>query len=445
MCMRYVKFLFLASGLLGGLFANSIAAELDECIEQGKKEFAQSSYVQAKATFSKCLALDPNNEEVLLSRGGVCLTQGELEEAKKYFLSAAKQMKRTSPYLSYTYSMLGDIALRQKQNQAALDYYNLSLSFNEAYTNSLVGKGVIIEAQGDKKQAARIYQTALAVEPLNVVARERLTALEPLYFSEEEMLDALKQRYAVAPDAEKLTEEDRDMFLKIHAAEQADGVERLKEKYKKVPADYTATLFKDTSFSREVLTLAGYNALRKQQAQDAIALFERTGVSIKDVFELRDLKGQKIFLPDSTLTDSGMVIYQQALQGKRMFLLPSEDVPLTAADRQKIASRVAGLNQRGYIEISHRELEALKNKTNCKEEVLRDSLGLYILQVSKHRKRYFVLSNSSDERKGLSWHYVASARAKKNPSIQVPSNRIAQSYTTIGFSVCSTIDGELLE
>ena len=277
--MRFVTFLFLISWLCGANAA--FGAGLNDCVEQGKKEFAAAQYTQAKSTFLQCLMKDSTNEEVLLSLGGVCLTQEELDEARSYFLSALKNMKRTSPYLSYTYSMLGDIALKQKQNKTALAYYNRSLSFNEAYTNSLVGKGVITEELGDKKAAAEIYKTALAVEPLNVVARERLTDLEPVYFTDEEMLEALKQRYAIEPDQETLSKEDRALFSQIHAAEQQGGVAYLKEKYNKMPADYTATLFAGSRFAREVLTLSGFNALQKQRGQDAIALFEKSGILSK--------------------------------------------------------------------------------------------------------------------------------------------------------------------
>ena len=298
--MRYTKIiLWINLFCLGAVFAYT--GEVDSCLERGKQEFAAQQYVQAKKTFTQCLTLDPHNEDTLLSLGGVSLQQEELEQARGYFLEALKEMKRTSPYLSYTYSMLGDIALKQKQNKAALAYYNRSLSFNEAYTNSLVGKGVVLEEEGDKKQAAQVYKTALSVEPLNVVARKHLIALEPVYFSDEEMLEALKQRYAVAPDKENLDEEDRTLFLNIHATEQRGGVAYLKDKYPKVPAEYIATLFEGTSFSREVLTLSGYETVQKRLGQDAINLFERTGISIKDIFELRDLKGNKLFTEQSTL------------------------------------------------------------------------------------------------------------------------------------------------
>ncbi len=444
--MRYIKHSLWLNLVLCSIPLLGASSELNNCLEQGKKEFAAQKYTQAKEIFSRCLTFDKNNEEVLLSLGGVCLTQDELDEAKEYFSAALKHMKRTSPYLSYTYSMLGDIALKQKQNKEALEYYNKSLSYNEAYTNSLVGKGVVTEEQGDKKAAAEIYKVALAVEPLNVIARQRLVALEPIYFSDDEILEALKQRYAIKPDQETLTEEDRELFLKIHNTEERGGIEYLKSKYTKVPSAYLSSLFEGTSFSREILTLDGYNMVRKQLGQDAIALFEKTGVPLNNVFELRDLKGNKIFLPDNTLTDSGLVIYNEALKGKRMFLLPSEDVPPTKDEITKVRARIQNLKQKGYTEISHRELDKLKKDTNCNEKTLRDSLGLYVLQVSKNKKYYFVISSeSATARKGTAWYYIAKARAKRNPNIKVPSNSFVSSYEAIDYTICSAIDGELLE
>ena len=180
--MHYVKLLFFSSLLCGGGLLWAQQEKLDACLNQGKREFSLERYEEAEDTFTRCLAFDPHNEESLLSLGGIYLTQDDLIPARGYFLSALKHMKRTSPYLSYTYSMLGDISLKQNKPKEALAYYNRSLVFNEAYINSLVGKGVITEALGDQKSAAEIYQTALAVEPLNVVARQHLVALEPAYF-----------------------------------------------------------------------------------------------------------------------------------------------------------------------------------------------------------------------------------------------------------------------
>lgn len=444
--MPYVKLLFFSGLLCTGAMLCAQQKELSSCLEQGKKEFALERYDQAEDTFTRCLSFDPHNEESLLSLGGIYLTQEDLVPARGYFLSALKHMKRTSPYLSYTYSMLGDISLKQNKPKEALAYYNRSLVFNEAYINSLVGKGVITETLGDPKSAADIYQTALAVEPLNIVARQHLVALEPAYFSDEEILEALKQRAAVEPGKTNLTEQDRELFVKLHSSEQLGAIDYLREKYPHISSKYVITLFEGSSFEREVLTPAGYDMLQKQLGQDAIVLFERAGVSLKDIFELRDLKGEKIFLPDNTLTESGLLVFSEALNGRRMFVLPDEELPLSEEDVEKITENMKELKAKGYTEITPQELALLKSKTNCSEETLRRFLGLYVLNISAKRKRYFVVSGqNADEHKGLSWHYVARMRAKKNPNIQIPDNRLAASYELINYSVCSAVDGELLE
>lgn len=415
---------------------------LSACLEQGKKEFAGKDYVRARSTFERCLKMDQMNVDALLSLGGVSMTLEDLPAARGYFLNALKHMQRSSPYLSYTYSMLGDIAFKQHQNKTALAYYERSLSFSESNVNSLVGKAIIIEAGGDPKSAAQIYQTALAVEPLNVVARKRLIALEPVYFTDDETLEALKQRYAAMPDQKTVSERDKDLFSKIHSAEQRGGAAYLKEKYSPLPSDYTVKLFKDTGFEREVLTLAGYNALQKQIGQDAIAVFQKAGVRLQDVFELRNMRGEKIFLPDSTLTDDGFFVYNEALQGRKAFLLPNE----SSRQEQDIASsRAQTLEKSGYTEISREELAWLKTNTNCSEDTLRQSLGLYILPINQTEKRYFVYNKSgASAQRGVSWYYVAKMRSRRDPSLRPKSNAYVQEYESLGYKVCSSASGELL-
>lgn len=441
--MHYVKKSLWISWSVLCLCATAYAqSPLSACLDQGKKEFADKDYVRARSTFERCLKMDKTSVDALLSLGGVSMTLEDLPAARGYFLSALKHMQRSSPYLSYTYSMLGDIAFKQHQNKIALAYYERSLSFSQANVNSLVGKAIIIEAGGDPKSAAQIYQTALAVEPLNVVARKRLIALEPVYFTDEETLEALKQRYAAMPDQKTLSERDKELFAKIHSAEQRGGMTYLKEKFSPFPSDYTVKLFKDTGFEREVLTLTGYNILQKQIGQDAVAVFQKAGVRLQEVFELRNMNGEKIFLPDSTLTEDGFFVYNEALQGRKAFLLPNE----SSHKEQDVAfSKAQVLEKNGYTEISREELAGLKTKTNCSEETLRQSLGLYVLPVNQVEKRYFVYSKpgASDQR-SVSWYYVAKMRARRDPSLRPKNNEYVQEYESFGYKLCSSSSGELL-
>ena len=418
---------------------------LSACLESGKKAFAAKSYSQARDAFTRCLKLDPDNVEANLSLAGVLLTQDDLSGAEKYFYAALRNMERTSPYWSYTYSMLGDIALKRQQNDTALKMYTKSLEYNAANVNSLVGKGVIVEYQGDKQGAAEYYRSALAVEPLNLVARKRLISLEPDYLTDGEMLTALKQRYAVEPDAKELTEENRALFKRIHSAEQRGGLDYLKNKYTRVPQDYIVTLNKDTGFARDMLRLDGYNALEKSIGQDAVAVFQKVGVPIQDVFYLRDMKGGKVFTPQSTLTDSGFYVYTEAVQGRKAFLLPTEDVPPTQAFLTQVAERMKQLKEAGYVEITRSELKMIQNQTKCSEQTLVTKLGVYVLNVTKNDRRYFVLARqTADPKKGVPYYYLMASRAKRNPNVKVPSNSLVESYAFYGYTVCLD-DGDLLE
>ena len=245
------------SGLAGiGVTVPAVAAasqDITTCLAQGKEQFVSQQYDKAKTTFTKCVKIAPEDVDAQLSLGGVLLTLDELDKAAATFKTALSYMKNTSPYLSYTYSMLGDIALKQQKNDEALGWYTKSLESNAANVNSLVGKGVIVEYQGDKKAAAACYRSALAVEPLNVIARRRLVNLEPDYMNDSEILAALKQRQAIKADETVLTDEMRQQFKNIHQAEQRRGIDYLKNKYPHLPANYIVTLNKDTKPCKKIL------------------------------------------------------------------------------------------------------------------------------------------------------------------------------------------------
>lgn len=430
--------------VLLGTAAHAAPETMTSCLERGKKAFADKQTAQAKEIFTRCVKINPADEQAQLSLAGTLLTLDELDGAEKAFSAALAKMKRTSPYLSYTYSMLGDIALKRRQNKEALSWYGKSLAVNAANVNSLVGKGVILEYQGDKLGAADFYRSALAVEPLNLVARTRLINLEPEYMSDAEILAALKQRYAVKPEVKELSDENRALFTSIHQAEQRRGIDYLKNKYPKVPAEFMVTINKETEFERDMLTLAGYTALQKHIGQDALAVFQRAGVPIKDVFALRNIKGEKVFQEDSTLTDAGFIVYTDALQNRKTFLLPDEALPPTPQYMAQVSRREKELKDAGYVEISRSELKMIETQTRCSEDTLRDKLGIYFLPITKNKTRYFVYTRTPKEPlKGVPYYYLMAAHAKRNPKVKVPSNSLVESYNAYGYTVCLD-DGNLL-
>ena len=439
----FVKGVSLLLTVLPGV-AWAAADKISTCLEQGKAQFSAQQYQQAKTIFSKCVQQDPTSVDAQLSLAGVLLTLDDLEGAEQAFKAALNRMTRTSPYLSYTYSMLGDIALKHQQNQAALDYYTQSLQSNVANVNSLVGKGVITEYQGDKKAAAEFYRSALAVEPLNIIARQRLVNLEPEFFSDAEILVALKQRYAIKPDVQELTEDMRRTFTDIHRAEQRRGTDYLRKKYTKVPTDFLVTLNQGSSFERDLLTLAGYNALQKHIGQDAIAVFRQLGVPVKDVFNLKDMKGNKLFKEDNTLTDSGFFAYTEALQNRKVFLIPGETLPPTPEKLNRLAAAADNLKRSGYLEISRRELKFIEKQTHCSEETLRSKLGMQMLSINKQQRRYFIPQNAKDAKQAIPYYFLMKEKAKYDKTVKVPTNTLAENYAYYGFSICDD-DGNFVQ
>lgn len=426
---------FMAAPLQG---AQTLAA----CLEQGKAQYAKQDYTAAVKTFTHCVTLDESHVEAQLSLAGALLTQEDLQGAKAHFQAALQHMQRTSPYWSYAYSMLGDIALKQKENKKALNLYIKSLEYNAANVNSLIGKGVVLEAQGDKQGAAEAYEAALAVEPLNVIARNRLIALEPDYLTDEEILIALKQRYAVKPEQKELTEKNRQLFEKIHWAEQHKGIDYLKNKYGKNTKPYLVTLNQGTDFAREILTLNGYNTLQKNMGQDAVSVFQQLNIPIQDVFALRNKEGDPVFTPQSTLTEEGFEVYTHALAGKKEYLLPNQAVPPTSAEIKKANTRAKNLEQKGYTEISRSELKMLETQTLCSEDTLKEKLGVFYLPVTKQRRRYFVRTTDPSDLKKVPYYYVMQARHKRNPKVEVPKNDLVEYYKFYGYTICLS-DGNL--
>ncbi len=447
--MHYGKHFFNWAGIIclccGASFAAQGNAALQPCLDQGKQFFADKEYEKAAQQFETCVKIAPAHTETRLSLAGVYLTQNNLPAAKENFTQALQTMEKNSPYRSYTYSMLGDIALKEQQTDTALEMYQKSLQSNVANVNSLVGKGIILESRGQKKEAAQSYQSALAVEPLNLIARKRLINLEPVYFTDEEILTALKQRYAIEPTTQTLTDEQRALFSKIHLTEQRRGVDYLKSKFSHLPPNYTVTLNKDTDFAREILTLNGYQAVQDTLGKEAISTFQKTGVAVKDLFELRNQKGAPVFDKDSHLTPAGYYVYLDVLKGKKSYLLPNQDVPPTPEKLKKVEEAATRLKEDGFIEISFNELKKLEKETLCSQDTLKNKMGVKFLPITKSRFRFFVQSKDQEEPiKGVPYYYVIKNRAKRDPSLKVPHNSLVDSLQYFGGSTVCLEDGNPL-
>jgi len=424
------------------------AGDVQDCMQDGKILFNNQQLERARQKFVQCTQQDPSNPDTYLSLAGVLLRQNNAADAEKQFLKALTKMKEDSPYFSYVYSMLGDLALKQQKNAQALGWYDKSLSVSEGNVNSLIGKGIVTESAGQYKDAAAAYEKALSFEPANAVAHKRLLQLEPFYFSDEQLLNALLQRHAL-PATEKIqiTDKERALFRHIHLAEQRRGVDYLRNKLQKLPPEYVVTLYKDTPFERNILTLEGYNILQKYLGQDAVAAFEQAQIPAKDIFSLRDLKGANVFDQNGYLTDEGYYVYLNAVKGKKTYLLPYEDVAPTEKELQRAQRAIEQLKQQGYVEITRSEYNKVQEVTLCSEETLKEKMDVRTVSVTKHRARYMVLSKEPSARQAIKtvpYYFVMLERSKKNPSVKVPRNSFIEYSKIMGISSICLDDGNLL-
>lgn len=343
--------------------------DVAECAEDGKKFHKEQDIESAAATYLVCYKMDPKNADVLLTLGGLYLSLDSLNEAKKYFTLALKQMGKNSPYLAYTYSRLGDIEFKQGNSAAALTNYNRSLSYNSSNVNSIIGRGVILEQKGDLKTAARAYKTALRVEPYNIIARDNYRRLEPEILTDNEILEELKERKAISGEVQILTTPARALFMQIHRAEQNNGVGFVSEKYKGTPPK-GFILEKNTGRPdiRLMLSLSGYNAFMSHMSLDAAKHFQTYGLTPADVYKLRDRRGEPVFDDKKVLTEEGISVYKQSLAGQKTFLTPKEPLPAAA---QAQSQEEAALRLEGFdIEISNKEYVYVLKETKCSEQTL---------------------------------------------------------------------------
>ncbi|ACC97593.1 Flp pilus assembly protein TadD, contains TPR repeats [Elusimicrobium minutum Pei191] len=383
------RFLFAVFIFMVG-FAFAQHQSITECLDEGKRSFAKSNLDKSQQTFLDCYSMDPENVDVLISLASIYLAQNNLSAAKNFFEKALTLLPSTSPYHAYCHSRLGDIYFKQGDFKTAKQHYEKSLKYNYANVNSIIGRGVILEYEGFPAEAARAYRTALAVEPYNPIARENYRRLEPLIITENEMLDALKERNAVPQDAQAVTLENKDLYLKIHRAEQSMGIEYLKDKYKgKVPKGLIVEKNTGTPELRFMLTEKGYNEVMRIMSRDAVNFFARAKVPPSQIYQLRDLRGLLVFDDKGILTEEGIGVYSKALEGERAFLLPTEKMPASKKDLDALDALV----KKGLVEISSKEYSYIKEKTDCSDETLKTKLAVTTLPFNK-TLRYFVMPPS---------------------------------------------------
>lgn len=449
------------------------AAATDGCFARGQAYYNRENYPAAEKEFKECLRLNPNHTDSVISLAGILFMEEKYSESKKYFESALKKLDGKSQYRAYCLSRLGDIAIKENKYADADRYYDATLKINKADVNAIIGKGVIMESRGQIQRAAQNYQLALSVDPYNLVARKKARELELFIMSDDEILDALKERHAAEKSLVTLTPDLKQLFINIHNSELGGDIEFLRDMEPNLPEGYILTLDKDKPTLRVVLSLKGYQRARALRKKDAYDTFVRAGVSTSDVILVRNIKGQNLFTKDGEITPEGAAVIarmkkiskdmdaikknnflpasqkrdlleEKLKEERNEFLMPADSLPYTERDLAAIQKTSEELGKRGYMSVSLEEWGIIKERSRCLEDVLIGTVGVYRWTVRGNDVRYFVPAPPSEsaarEMKYMPFRYVMEARAQQaiKQGQQVPRTSFFGSGNNNSITLCNS-------
>ena len=383
------------------------------CLARSKDFFNAREFALAEETLQTCLRRDMYNSDMLISLAGVQVVLGKFAAAENNLKMAISRLGASSPYIAYVNSMLGDISMRKPNLRDAAFFYDAALRAEPANVNALVGRGIIEEKEGRTKEAANFFRRALAVDFTNIIARERLTLLEPDVLNYDEMLATLKERNIIDPDTRSFSMEDENMLRRLLRAERNKSIEYLSGKYGgRLPPGFIVERDPGKVYVRKMLTITGYANLMEHLSHDAKMFFISKNVSPTDLFKLRDFDGKDLFNQQGGLTDAGLTVYTKGLFGYKAYLEPGETLP---ADQREIDAMVSQLQRQGYSEITSLEFNHLLRHTRCSEHTLVKDVSVRVINLASNIKRVFVVSDPRriDIPAILPWQYVLEFREER--------------------------------
>ena len=383
----------------------------DACLQRAKDFFTEKEFALAEDILKQCLRQKPGDADTLISLGGVQMVLGKFAEAEQNFKIAAGVAGAGSPYIAYIYSRLGDIAMRKADLREAASYYDAALKREPANINALIGKGITEEKAGRTQEAVALFKKALAVDFTNVVARDRLIAMEPDILTQEEVLLTMKERNIIDPSATDFTIEEENLLRQMIRAEKDSGLEYLASKYGGViPDGFVVERDSGKVYVRKMLTLTGYKDLIVQLSRDAKQLFMDRGVTPGNLFKLKNFDGKEVFDDKGILTDEGLAVYSQALRGAKAYLQPGETLPSSQREVDALAQRYI---KQGYSEITESEYTFLQRETQCNETTLVKDLRARVINIDARKKRVFLLSRE-DTPEPFNFPYLVVLEYRRN-------------------------------
>ena len=335
---------------------------------------------------AECSSLAPRNPQIKIDRAAYLLRLGKYTVAIEEYQKAAALLGGNDPMTAFCHLKTAQTYFKLNDIPKAVQHYTRALEINKNDLNAIFGLAEASEAKADLKTAGDLYARMLKAEPGNVKARERLDKINFNLLSNSQLLDELRDRGETDDKKTAASPEDLKLLSAIHRAERNGAVD-----YLRVKTVYTNGLILEKQEKhgvRLMLTLAGFKSYQGYLTRDAIIFFEKKGITLRDIFTLRDLKGLPIFDPGGRLTMEGMQAYWLAVTGEKTWLMHYEAV--STPEEEKLTAEAEKLMSAGFREISESEYLWLMKATDCPDDVLRSApCDIRLLKMQRSVK-YFL-------------------------------------------------------
>lgn len=163
--------------------------------------------------------------------GELQLDIGDLYGAQQSLMDAVKTLdplnKKHREEIGCTFNLLGNVSLNLKQYDEAIQFYDSAMIFSKGTDYSLEimnGKATVLQKKGSYKDAIAIYDSILALKPVNQLLVARATdnrartrwLQDPAYPALPELLSALKIRRDSSHDFNASYAHLSDYYVRSH-------------------------------------------------------------------------------------------------------------------------------------------------------------------------------------------------------------------------------------
>ncbi len=364
------------------------AAQLPPCMEKFKAEFLKDNLGSALEQSEACLKLAPRDAGLASERAPLLVRLGRYEDGVKEYERAARLYGEKDPMSAFCRVKAAETWLKLGDSAQALAQYKLALTAKPGDLNALKGLAAAQEARSDTAGALETYSAIIKLEPGNDKLRARQEELKSALLTDEQILQELRLRQAIDEQKTALQPEDAKLYKAVKAAELSGAVDYLKAK---APTAQGLTMKREAEGGTKLLlTGAGYKSYVYYATQDAVKFFEKKGIGLREVFQLRSLSGAELFDNAGKLTPEGEVVWRGSGEVSKTWLLTSEPVPDSPLAIQAKA-QIAELHAHGYEEISEPEYLWLLRATDCPEITLKSSPVSAINQIYDGLHMHYML------------------------------------------------------